>query len=88
MATLLIDSRFHPNANELSIYKLKKNVKNNFIEKFGNDYEITQQVITHGKPTQNMPALKEGEFVIRTSAHIPEEDVEMMRLKIAGKSNG
>lgn len=83
MPTLFIDSRFHPDAAELSIHKLKKNVRADFVKKFGDGYEIKQQVITHGRPTQGMPDLKDGAFVIRTSTEVTDADAVKIKQKLA-----
>lgn len=88
MPTLTLDARF-PGKDKDRIDELKKALDAQFTDKLGDEYEITHQVITHGRPTFGMPEIKPeingGAFVIRTSVKIPIEDLEMIKEKLGEK---
>jgi len=83
MAQLNIDSGITLNPNDQNVVdQVKKQQIDFFIEKFGDKYPITQKLISYGQPRLGVK-LDGSSFIIRTSAQIPEEDVEAIRLKIA-----
>ena len=88
MPTLSLDSRFAGSVKH-KVEELKADLKKHFTDRLGDKYEITQQVITHGRPTLGMPEIKpelnHGVFVIRTSVKFPESDIEFVKEKLGEK---
>lgn len=88
MLTINLDSRFAGSVKHKT-EELKKDLKKHFTDRLGDEYKITQQVITHGRPTMGQPEIKPeingGVFVIRTSVHFPEEDAEIIKEKLGKK---
>ena len=86
MAELFIDSGVTKNPNDQRrVDGVMKAEKKRLTEHLGKEYPITQKLITHGQPSIGVQ-LRGEHFVIRTTATIPDEDVEAIRFKLGGKN--
>lgn len=85
MAELYVDSGVNKDPNDTNkVSRVMASELKRLTDHFGNEYQITQKVITYGQPSIGIQ-LKGKHFVIRTTATIPDEDVEAVRFKLGGK---
>jgi len=85
MAELFVDSGVNKNPDDQRrVDGVMKSEKKRLIKHLGKEYPITQKMITHGQPSIGVQLFGDR-FVIRTTATIPDEDVEMIRFKLGGK---